>query len=229
MLITINREIGDIVKLSLKSRLIVFCLQLLFNLLIPDHKSDGFVNGFESELKTSADSIVYNILIGLNRWDSQYFIAIANHGYFREEFLAFFPLFPITVTLLAQFLNLIQTIFGQTFISFYCLLLIASFILNLILFVLTSIVLYKLTLRLFGDQSFARRAVHWFAYNPSSVFFSSSYTESLFAFLTYSGIYLTHLPKSYCNLILASIAFGLSCSTRSNGKIEFRTYRCFRW
>lgn len=218
LIMLIESDTRDIIKLGLKSRLIVFCLQLLFNLLIPDHKSDGFVNGLEAELKTTTDYIVYNLLIGLNRWDSQYFIAIANQGYFREEFLAFFPLFPLSVRFLALILNWIQTLLGQTFVSFYCLLLIASFLLNLLLFVITSVVLYKLTVRLFGDQWFARRAVHWFAYNPSSIFFSSSYTESLFAFFTFSGIYLSHLATDYRSLTMASVAFGLSCGTRSNGK-----------
>ena len=230
----VNGEMIEIIKLSAKSRLIIFGLQFIFNILITDHKSDAYINKFESDLNSTSDQIIYNLMIGLNRWDSQYFMAIAYKGYEREEFLAFFPLFPLFVRVLALILNSIQTtLFRQNLISFYCLLLVSSFLTNFLLFILTSIVLYKLTVNLFCDKQFGRRVVHWFAYNPSSIFFSSSYSESMFAFLTYSAIYLTQLSNKSYHLLMASIVFGLSSATRSNGKTlqlfhSFNLYFVFR-
>jgi phosphatidylinositol glycan class V len=207
-----NRELLAIIKMSLKSRSIVLLLQLVLNLLINDHKSDAFLNGFESELKSESDLMIDQLFNGLNRWDSQYFMAIAYKGYQKENFLAFFPLFPLMVRLLALLFSSINLVFGTEVVAYYCLLEISAAFLNLILFIMTSIVLYLLTVQLFGSKQMAEGVVHWFCYNPSSIFFSAFYSESLFAFLTFSAIYFTN--KS---LIIASILFGLSSGTRSNG------------
>ncbi|XP_054155455.1 GPI mannosyltransferase 2-like [Oppia nitens] len=212
----------QVVKTAAKSRLLLFVLQLVANLLIPDHRSDGFLNGFESELKTRADRVIHQLFIGLNRWDSQYFMAIAYNGYTREEFLAFFPLFPLLVRWLANLLAIIvNTFIGTTVVSYYSLLLISSFTINFLLFILTAIVLYELTVRMFASKPMARMTVYWFAYNPSSIFFSSSYSECLFAFLTFAGIYWTHMTTKWHHLMLASVLFGLSSAVRSNGLISF--------
>lgn len=208
----INSELLAIIKMSLKSRSIVLLLQLILNLIINDHKSDAFLNGFESELKSKSDQMIDQMLNGLNRWDSQYFMSIAYKGYEKEQFLAFFPLFPLMVRLLALVFNSINLVFGTQIVSYYCVLEISAAFLNLILFIMTSIVLYLLTVQLFASKQMAEGVVHWFCYNPSSIFFSAFYSESLFAFLTFTAIYLTN--KS---LLMASILFGLSSGTRSNG------------
>jgi len=207
-------DVIDVIKMSVKSRLIVLLLQLVFNLLINDHKSDAFVNGLESELNSSFDLMVNKLFSGLNRWDSQYFMAIAHKGYSEsEQFLAFFPLFPLVIRFMANIFDLINFDANHKMFSYYCLLIISAVLVNITLFVLASIVLYKLTIELFKNLEFGKRAVHWFCYNPSSIFFSAFYSESLFCFLTFSGIYLTNH-----SLLMASFAFGLSSATRSNGR-----------
>ncbi|CAG2106571.1 unnamed protein product [Medioppia subpectinata] len=216
-------ESVSVIKVSAKSRLVLLSLQLVANGLIPDHESaDAFVHRLEDKLPTTGtDRLIYHVFSGLNRWDSQYYTTIAYNGYDREEFLAFFPLFPLLVRQLATILWSIQHLStDRTFVSYYSLILLSSFALNFGLFILTALVLYKLTAKLFADRSMAANVVHWFSYNPSSVFFSSSYSESLFAFLTFSGIYLTHLSDKSHHLMMASALFGLSSATRSNGIIS---------
>ena len=67
-----------------------------------------------------------------------------------------------------------------------------------------------LTLR---DGDMARRAAYLFCFNPASVFYSAVYSESLFAFLTFSGALSLALNRPN----RAAIAFFASSAARSNG------------
>ncbi|CAG2172382.1 unnamed protein product [Oppiella nova] len=221
----LSDDLLAVMRVVAKSRLVILSLQLIANHLIPDHQSvDAFTNNLEANhVKTATDRVIYHALNGLNRWDSQYFTAIATSGYAREEWLAFFPLYPLLIRQLAATLMTIQvSLVGHNhlFVSHYCLILLTGFVVNFLAFVSASVVLYKLTIKLFANKSMAAECVQWFAYNPSSIFFSAYYSESLFAFLTFGGIYFTHASDNRLHLLWASVAFGLSSATRSNGLIS---------
>ena len=63
------------------------------------------------------------------------------------------------------------------------------------------------------DGDMARRAAYLFCFNPASIFYSAVYSESLFAFLTFSGALSLALGNPY----RAAVAFFASSATRSNG------------
>ena len=67
----------------------------------------------------------------------------------------------------------------------------------------------------------ARRAAYLFCFNPASVFYSAVYSESLFAFLTFSGALSLALNRPN----RAAIAFFASSAARSNGAQKCRA--CF--
>jgi phosphatidylinositol glycan class V len=48
------------------------------------------------------DSIIHKLLGGFIRWDGVYFLHVAEYGYIYENSLAFFPLFPWSVRILAN-------------------------------------------------------------------------------------------------------------------------------
>ena len=63
------------------------------------------------------------------------------------------------------------------------------------------------------DGDMARRAAYLFCFNPASVFYSAVYSESLFAFLTFSGALSLALGRPY----RAAVAVFASSTARSNG------------
>jgi len=183
-------------------------LQYVFNALIPDHKAQGvFISpGLDDKDDTSIGRTVTDILGGFLRWDAQYFHHIYRYGYTYENTLAFFPLYP-------NVLRLLTTIFpGHSNTMF----LVAGVLLNNIVFVFTALVLFDLTLRIHKNAEMAYNSTVLFCFNPASVFFSAPYSESLFAFTTFYGMY-----HNACESIWeSSLFFGFSVLNRSNGLLN---------
>ena len=191
--------------------------------MIPDHHAiDVFTdpNLEPSSTKSFLDSVIQDYMLnGFVKWDSHYFVSIATSGYQKEEFLVFLPLFPMLIGSLAAALKILS--FG--IVNLTSCVLISSLILNTLFFVLASVILYKLTRIMFNEGDplpsfhFALETVIWFCFNPSSIFFSAVYSESLFSLLTFSGLLLLE-SRSYFR---SAVLFGLSGLTRSNGILSF--------
>ncbi|KAF7670574.1 GPI mannosyltransferase 2, partial [Astathelohania contejeani] len=112
--------------------------------------------------------------------------------------MAFFPLFPMLVNITNRILNLkIHT---------------TAILLTNLFFVLNSLLIYKLTLKRYG-KTIATNSALFFIFNPASIIFSSFYTESFFMFLFLMGFYAIEYDRAF----IASLFFGLSSLTRSNG------------
>ena len=190
-------------------------IKILLNHSIPDHESDGFQSPFNIILpvnSTHLDSAVEFALSGYARWDGQYFLHIATLGYTHENCLVFFPLYPF----LMRFPALLIFYLSFHSLSWWNSCLISSLLINITSSFIAAKFLYLITLRLFGSQKFAYLTWQLFCFSPATIFFIAPYSESLFCALTFVGIY-------YCinyQFLLASIFFGLSGSTRSNGLIN---------
>ena len=91
---------------ALASRLAVIALALVADNLVPDHDAGVFTwvqsSANEEGGVTITDKFVNATLGGLTSWDGQYFLHVADNGYTYENTLAFFPLYPMVVRLLAE-------------------------------------------------------------------------------------------------------------------------------
>ena len=133
---------------------------------------------------------------GLTRWDSGWYIGIAQNGYSKNS-IAFFPLYPILIRLLTR-------ITGSESIS-------GLLIANLSFFI-ALFYLYAITKNDYDDGT-AGRAVFYIAAAPSAFFFSTVYTESLFLLFVMAGFYYAQKSK----WLFACLAGMLASATRVTG------------
>ena len=109
----------------------------------------------------------------LGRWDSVWFMAIANDGYGGGAREAFFPLYPLVVRVAAA-------PFGSALIS--------GALASTALLGVALVLLHRLV-ALDHDRAVARNAVLVTALFPMSFFFSAVYSESLFLALSIGAVY----------------------------------------
>ena len=137
------------------------------------------------------------------KWDCQWYVQIARDGYWfqplQQSNVAFFPLYPLSMRLVARFAG------GN--------LILAGFVVSNIALLLALIYLYRLTALELGDRPSAQRAVFYAAFFPTAFFFNAVYTESLFFLLTIATMY--HARRQQW---LAATIFGLlAAATRNLG------------
>lgn len=210
--------------MAVASRLLVLLVQLIASAVFAEHDADAFrIIGFKP--KTRADRIAHCLLGGLSRWDAQHFLHVANDGYQLESELAFFPLFPLLIRLGASAsAPLLSSVLALS--PLYQLLVVAT-LLNLALFVACAVVLWHLAQAIAHEQFGATRrrdcnriakgAVLLFCVNPASIFFTAAYSESLFALLSFGGLYLGAYRR---RLFAGAFLFLLSGLCRSNGVLN---------
>lgn len=131
------------------------------------------------------------------RWDSVWYLGIADHGYFSHQSTNFFPLYPLLLGIGSDIIN--QPVLIGIAIS-----------VTAMFFALG--VLYRLAL-LDVDERVARLTIVLVSLYPMSFFLSAIYTESLFLALTVSSIYAARRER----WALAGLLGGLSAATRSDG------------
>lgn len=150
----------------LLSRLLIFGAGILGDTMLPTEEGHWIADEQSPFLSMWA------------KWDSQYYVDIATNGYWfrpgQQSNVAFFPLYPMTVKVFSNFFdgNLILT----------------GFLISNLAFFGGLIFLYLLTELELGSDS-AKRAVYYLAFFPTSFFFSSVYTESMFIFLSIATMY----------------------------------------
>ena len=156
-----NLPFGRILAWFLVSRLVVFGIAAVAVHFIPP----GRFGAYEEPLNW------------LYHWDAGWYLHIARHGYGWDSrfqfFGAFFPLYPLCIRVLGLVLDprLAGYLISNGFLFLSCLL------------------LWKLAQR--DYRGVADRAVLFLLFNPTTVFFSSIYTESLFLFLALATAWFT--------------------------------------
>ncbi|KAK0042001.1 GPI mannosyltransferase 2 [Biomphalaria pfeifferi] len=119
------------------SRLSILLLQFVSNFLVPDHDAKVFNPPPELEDNSWLDQLVLYFVGGLRRWDAVYFTHIMQYGYTYENCVAFFPLYPLLVSNFSK-------AFSFGLLNFSTCLLLVGVVVNILLFVATSLVLYRL-------------------------------------------------------------------------------------
>ncbi|CAL8105822.1 unnamed protein product [Calicophoron daubneyi] len=198
-------------KVLLRYGLIVKCL-ILFLLLtlsmFPDHNADAFKPPV-SVPQSTIDQLLRRLFSSYEKWDSLYFSFIARWGYLYEKTMAFFPLLPLFLGTLSRTLHF----FCRPLLSLETLILVIGILFNNALCLFSAIQLYRLGLRVLDSPKVSFFASVLYCVTPASIFFSSLYSESLFFFLTLSGLNFYERRQ----LMYAALFFALSVSCRSNG------------
>lgn len=160
----------------------------------------------------------------LTNWDGQFNAEILNsEGQIyaeNEKFTVFFLGFPLLVNFLStKLLNSETATLNHK-------ILLGLFFNNFVFTPLASLQVYSLTTKIIctTQNSIRRRQTAIYAYllfliNPASIFFTAFYTESLYAFLVFTGIHFW-LSDNF----LSGIAFFLAGFVRSNGIINAGFY-----
>ncbi|XP_002122985.3 GPI alpha-1,6-mannosyltransferase 2-like [Ciona intestinalis] len=199
----------DAKHVAVWSRIGVFLIQLLAN-AVPDYQGDAF----QPDVRPAVgwiDVVIRTALDGFHKWDAQYFTYIAEHGYKEESTFAFFPMLPMSCHGIAAVLTSMTNI-----LSFHTCCLLAAFCLNTFLFIEAAAAIYDLTLLIYKDKNFVFLASICFSFNPSSIFFSSCYSETMFAFFLFKGLVAAEKRKMF----QSSLWFVFASFTRSNGTVN---------
>lgn len=204
----------NITKLAIFSRLFVIFLQCFSNHLLDDHAAEDVFRAPVDPLQRTkkCDSIVEFLLGGFRRWDAEYFLHIAEHGYTYENILAFFPLYPLCTKLIR-----FAVINVTPFLSVRSLSLLIGIIINIVFFAKAANKLYDLGRKVLRDQRKAEIATVLFCFNPASIFFTAPYSESLYSWLSFSV-----MLKCFDDIdsVLVIVPLSLSILCRSNGLLN---------
>lgn len=202
---------------AITTRIAILILQVIFNALIPDHHADAFKKPLDFAEKVSFwDRIINFLFNGLTRWDGEYFLHITRYGYTYENTLAFYPLYPAMIRIVAVIFIKIFPLFNTQ-----STMILAAILINFICFVKSAVILYDLTEYVFQNTTTAYKAAILYCVNPASIFFSALYSESMFAYLTFYT-----MLGSIRGMSMIYFPLALSTLVRSNGivNIGFPTY-----
>ncbi len=174
----------------LVSRLLIFSVGMAGDLMLPTDAGHWIANLNSPFLSMWA------------KWDSQYYVDIAENGYWyrpeQQSNVAFFPVYPLLMRLTAPLV-------GDDVI-------LAGFLLSNVAFLGALFFLYKLT-ELELDSDSAKRTVFYLALFPTSFYFSSVYTESLFLLFALATMYYARRQM----WIAAALIGMLAAATRNLG------------
>jgi len=200
---------------AITTRIFILILQFVCNWVIPDHDSGTFSWPKDPNWSpTIVDSLVGFLLDGLIRWDGHHFLHIVQHGYTYESNLAFFPLYPLLVRWMANFVFWCQE--EYMIFSFVTAIKISAIFISNSFFVLATETLYDLSRKVLKDEYLAYKAALLFAINPANIFFTAPYSESLNAFLTFFT--LTKISKGFS--AKTCVSFAMASATRANSVIN---------
>ena len=131
------------------------------------------------------------------RWDSDFFLRIAQHGYDKAS-AAFHPLYPALVAGL-----------GRAFFGHY---IVAGLVVSLVCGLGSFVLLHRLAEERLGPEG-ARRSVLYLAVFPMALFLQAVYSESLFLLLVLGAFALAERNR----FAAAGVVAGLALLTRAAG------------
>lgn len=154
---------------------------------------------------------------GFGNFDGVHYLRIAQGGYFAQYSQAYFPLFPLLIRLFSFISPRVTSLDTSIFTDpayFY-----SGIILSNLFFLGALYVLYRL-INIDFKKDIAFISVILLLVLPTSFFFGSIYTESLFLLLAVSAIYL--IRKGH--FFWATVLISLSTATRITGVLLIPLY-----
>lgn len=217
---------GRVLRFAIGSRILLMTLIVLWRSILSPYDTSASINPSclspdssnpnpKHILFPSIGSAIEQSIV----WDSVYFVRIAECGYEYEQTYAFSPLLPTLISLSSN------TVFRPLvpLVGYRAVLGLSGYMINNLAFFLAAFYLYRLSFIILRDPEASLRASVLFCLNPASIFYSSIYSESLYALLTFGGIY--YLLSGAKNISVPWLA--LSGSARSNGVLN-AGYFCFQ-
>ncbi|KAI8867732.1 mannosyltransferase [Ramicandelaber brevisporus] len=196
---------STVVRWALLSRLFVFLVATSVRLVAKDYDTS-----LDVLISSENPTWLQQLVSAFARWDSVHFLGISSHGYMYEHAHAFFPGMLMTMRYAAStVLKPIADVHGDVATQ-----ILAGVIISNAAFVAAAAVLYKLTPSSSKyDDRFALVTAALFILTPSNMVMSAVYTESVFAFFSFSCMYF--VAKRH--RLLAALMASLATSVRSNG------------
>ncbi|KJU87425.1 Mannosyltransferase, PIG-V [Candidatus Magnetobacterium bavaricum] len=133
----------------------------------------------------------------LLRWDANHYLHIADKGY-HDTYIAWFPLYPLMIRMLSAITTISSVLVGL-------------FLSNMFFFLSLLLIAYYVK-KYYVNADF-RIAVGLLAFHPSSFYFVTTYTESLFLFLAVLAFVLIAEQKYFSS----AFAISLLGATRMTG------------
>lgn len=208
---TASSATGDYVSIAATaaaSRAGAVALAVVADAFLPDHAAQGAL----LPPIGPGCTLAYGALQPFTRWDAAHFLLVAQSGWQAHEWShAFFPLFPLLAFHAGRLLRLLSP---WPLCETDSILLAGVFLSN-VAFPLAALALLALGRAVLGCPRLAYRAAFLFCASPATPFFSSLYSESLFALFTFTGFFLleTRRPAPWA----AALCLAAASATRSNG------------
>ncbi|KAL1199022.1 hypothetical protein V5N11_028361 [Cardamine amara subsp. amara] len=224
-----SRKETILIKYAIFSRFLVLFLTILWRSLLQPYDTSAALNPpclYNKDIATEdspplfvANATISKTLENSIVWDSVYFVRITECGYEYEQTYAFLPLLPFFISLLARsvFAPLVPSI------GLRAVMVLSGYIVSNLAFIFAAIYLFRVSVIILKDTEASFRASIIFCFNPASIFYSSIYSESLYAVFSIGGVH--HLLSGNSNI--AALWFALSSCARSNGVLN-AGYICFQ-
>ena len=187
--------------LFLSWRLVLFVPLILSQIFIPYRQGYPYTSPLYF-LENTKNIVSHFLISPWANFDGVYYLLIAAKGYTVNA--GFLPLFPLS-------LNFATSIFGQI-LPFDPKQYITSLLLVSLYFLIALIVMYKL-IRIDYKESIALSSIVFMLLFPTSFFFATIYSESLFLLLAVCAFYFARKKR----WVLASLCGGLLTATRLVG------------
>ncbi|KAL9455392.1 hypothetical protein AB3S75_010753 [Citrus x aurantiifolia] len=213
----------QVFKSAAVSRLLLLALIVLWRALLSPYDTSAPLNPNclvdpHQQQHSPNSSIGSRIESGIV-WDSVYFVRIAQCGYEYEQSYAFLPLLPAFTHLLSRLV--LAPLIGV--IGYRAVLGLAGYIVSNVAFLFAAVYFYRLSVMILKDPDAALCASLLFCFNPASIFYTSIYSESLYALFSVGGLY--YLMSGALNISVLWLA--ISGCARSNGVLN-AGYFCFQ-
>ncbi len=182
MLIKLKNPFNAIILIFVIWRVIILLPLIIGGIFLSVNTQSDYTNILKS---LPQDSFIRsNILYPWSNFDGVHYLDIAQNGYSQNS--RFFPLYPIMIRLFGVIISGNHINYQALFIS--------GLVLSNLFFALSLILLYMLIKKRY-DSKVAFMSVLMLIFFPTSFFFASVYSESLFLFLGIFAFYLAEERK----------------------------------